>query len=67
MQLRRRVAAILVGGAALTTLAMPGTAQAATTISAAPQAAQVVLRIAGVWRAIFDEDGFITDFWWWPY
>jgi hypothetical protein len=66
MQLRRRAAAILVGGAALTTLAMPGTAQAATATSVAPQVAPAA-RIPGVWRAIVDEAGFITDFWWWPY
>lgn len=61
MQLRRW-AALLVVGAALTTLGVPGTAQAA---SGSPRVASA--SIGGVWRATVDDNGFVTDFWWWPY
>jgi hypothetical protein len=46
-------------GAALTAVAVPGTADAATRASASPS--------FGVWRASFDDNGFTTGFWWWPY
>jgi hypothetical protein len=59
MQLRRWAAIAVMGAALTTTVGVPGAAQAASGRSASPS--------FGVWRATVDDNGFITDFWWWPY